>query len=237
MVRSIKLVGLAFVAVLALGALAANSASATPLIHFTAEGSFTGTSGEAKLETLAGHLVTCKKNTDKGAVTGSDKAHVLIEFEECAASGLACTTTEGGGKVGTTGNIHVLALALLGSDTAPPLDLPALLISTENKANELKNTTFECGTAPLSAKLEVRNSVIGLAKNIVLSGGKCGILLVFAKNGTGMQQDTKFWDESETNVEDFLETKSEGALTFGFEGSSEETTATLESGNNILIAT
>jgi hypothetical protein len=236
MVRSIRLVGLAFVAVLALSAIMASAASATPLIRFTKTGAFEGKGGKAELETLAGHLVTCTGTDAKGSVLNEDRAHILIEFLTCESSTAPCTTTEGGVEVGTKGNIHVLALALLGSDTAPPLDLPAVLVTTENKADEKANVTFTCKLGGLAANIEVKNSVIGLALNIA-TPTKCEILIHFNKSSEGMQQDTKFWDESETNVEDFLESKGEGLVTFPFEDSSEAAEATLGGTNNILIAT
>src|SRR4029077_4573077 len=114
-------------------------------------------------ETKAGHIVTCTGTDVKGSVVTEDRAHILIEFLTCSSSGAACTTTEGGSEVGTSGHIHVLALALLGSDTAPPLDLPAVLVTTENSKNETANVTFKCGTGALGAELTVKNSVIGLA--------------------------------------------------------------------------
>jgi hypothetical protein len=239
MVRSIRLVGLAFVAVLALGAVMASAASATPLIHFTKEGAFEGKGGQAVLETLAGHTITCTGTDVNGTVKPNvDSAHILIEFLTCSSSGAACTTTEGGSEVGTKGNIHVLALALLGSDAAPPLDLPAVLVTTENKANEKANVTFRCALGGLASTIEVKNSVIGLALNIA-TPTKCEILIHFNKAAgtTGMQQDTKFWDESETNVEDFLESKGEGLVAFPFEDSSEAAEATLGGANKILIET
>jgi len=237
MVRSIRLVGLAFVAVLALGAVMASAASATPLIHFTNEGAFEGKGGIAKLETKGNHLVECANTDAKGSVVSLDRAHILIEFLSCVSSGASCTTTEAGSEVGTKGNIHVLALALLGSDTAPPLDLPAVLVTTENKADEKANVTFRCALGGLASTIEVKNSVIGLALNIA-TPSKCEILIHFNKAGTGVQQDKEFWDESESGVKDFLETKSEGIVVFGFEESSEEAEATLSSGSSkILIAT
>ena len=166
MVLSIKLVGLTFIAAIALSAVAASSASATPLIHFSAEGSFTGKGGMATLETKKGTKIKCEQSTAKGSVTSLDRAQTLIEFEKCVAvsSGATCTITEGGGKteVGTSGNIHVLALALLGSDTAPPLDLPAVLVSTENKADEKANVTFECQVFGIGTEITTRGSIIGL---------------------------------------------------------------------------
>jgi hypothetical protein len=240
MVRNIKLVGLAFIAVLALGAVMASAASASPLIHFTNSGAFEGKGGTAKLETLAGHELACTGTDYKGSVVTEDRMHILIEFLTCTEpkTGTTCTTTEGGSEVGTKGNIHLLALALLGSDTAPPLDLPAVLIATENKADEKANVTFRCALGGLASNMEARGSLIGLALNIA-TPTKCEILIHFNKAaGTkGMQQDTKFWDESETNVETFLEFKSEGILTFGFEETSIEAETTLSDANKILIAT
>src|SRR5580700_4852066 len=180
MIRGIKLVGLAFVAVLALGAVVASSAFAKPLIHFTAEGAGTGTGGKGILETRAKHDLECEKGTGKGNVISLDKAHILLELEKCTGPlGSTCTTTESGKEVGTKGNVHVLALALLGSDTAPPLDLPAVLLTSENKADEKANVTFKCESFGLGSELTVRGSIIGLVKNVTT--GKGGILVTLAK--------------------------------------------------------
>jgi len=240
MVRSIKLMGLAFVAVLALGVVVASSASATPLIRFTKEGAFTSdqlsSSPAAKLETKEAGSVECAKFTAKGNVTGEDKAHVTIEFETCKGpSGTTCTTTEGGSEVGTSGNIHVLALALLGSDAAPPLDLPAVLITTENKSDVPANVTFKCQTFSIGPEITVEGSVIGLVSN--LTSVTPGILLHLNKvNGVnGAQQDTHFWDESETNVLDLLLSTGTGTGGFAKQQSSEEASALLLSTNDILV--
>jgi hypothetical protein len=238
MVRSIRLVGLAFVAMLALGAVMASAASATALIHFTKEGAFSGKGGEVEVETLAKTEILCSGANYKGSVITEDRLHILMEFLTCIiGEGEPCTTTEGGFEVGTRGNIHWLALALLGSDTAPPLDLPAVLLTPENKADEKANVTFKCSLGGLSLNLEVRGSLIGLALNVA-APSKCEILIHFNRAGTGMQQDTKFWSESETNVEGFLEFKSEGLLSFPFEDGGIAAEVSLQSGTNkILIET
>ena len=224
-IRGIKLVGLTFVAVLALGAVMASSAFARPLIHFTAEGATTGTGGKAIIETKKGTKIECEKGSGKGSVTGLDKIHLLLEFEKCTAvsAGATCTTTESAKEVGTSGNIHVLALALLGSDTAPPLDLPAVLVSTENKADEKANVTFECQVFGIGTEITTRGSIIGLLKNVTT--GKGGVLITFAKTAeAGVQQDLHFWDESEEGVLDFLEFEGKGLESFAFEQSSVEAT-------------
>jgi len=238
MVRSIKLIGLAFVAVLALGVVVASSASATALIKFTATGEFKSDllslSPAAKLETKEAGSVECAKFTSKGTVTNEDKAHVLIEFETCKGpSSTTCTTTEGGSEVGTSGNIHVLALALLGSDAAPPLDLPAVLITTENKSDVPANVTFKCQTFGIGPEITVEGSVIGLVSN--LTSVNPGILLHLAKVGAGAQQDTHFWDESETNVLDLLFSTGTGTGGFAKQESSEAASALLLSSNLILV--
>jgi len=238
MVRSIKLIGLAFVAVLALGVVAASSASATPLIRFTANGPFTSDqiSSEAILETETAGAVKCTKFPSKGTVTGEDKLHVLIEFENCTGpSGTTCTTTEGGSEVGTSGHIHVLALALLGSDAAPPLDLPAVLITTENKSDVPANVTFKCQAFSIGPEITVEGSVIGLVSN--LTSVNPGVLLHLAKvaGAPGVQQDTRFWDESETNVLDLLFATGTGTGGFAKQEISMEASALLLSSNLILV--
>jgi predicted dehydrogenase len=241
MIRGIKLVGMAVVAVLALGLVGVASASATALIHFSSTGSFSGKGGEAKLETSNGKLVTCKKGTAKGNVTSEEHGTVLIEFEECTTKvsivTAKCTTTESKKTVGTEGNIHVLALILLGSDTAPPEDKPAVLIQPENSSGASIPTTFSCSALGQTAELTVEGSVIGLVKNTTTSGKKTIELSLAKGSKTGEQQDKHFWDESETGIENFLTTTSEGAEKFTKLESSEEATATLESANEIQIET
>ncbi|MFZ2051711.1 MAG: hypothetical protein WAU69_12375, partial [Solirubrobacteraceae bacterium] len=236
MVLGIKAVCLAFIAAIALSAVAASSASAIPLIRFSAEGAFTGKSGKAVWETKKGTKIECEQGTAKGNVTSLDRAETLIEFEKCKGpSGTTCTITEAAKEVGTSGNIHVLAAVLLGSDEAPPNDNPAVLITTENKAEEKANVTFLCQVFGIGSEITVRGSVIGLAKNATVKG-KPGITLSFAKTSeAGVQQDKKFWDESETDAEDSLEMEAKGVESFAFEGSSEEVSAELESTNNIQI--
>jgi hypothetical protein len=238
MVRSIKLTGLAFMAVLALGAVAASSASATPLIRFTATGAFTSDqiSSGVKLETKEGQVIECTKFTSKGNVTGEDKVHVLIEFENCKGpSGTTCTTTEGGSEVGTSGNIHVLALELLGSDAAPPLDLPAVLITTENKSDVPANITYKCQTFSIGPEITWEGSLIGLVSN--LTSVNPGILLHLTKVAgvAGAQRDTHFWDESETNVLDLLFATGTGTGGFAKQEISMEASALLLSSNLILV--
>ena len=196
---------------------------AKPLIHFTAEGAATDTGGMSVISTTADREFECERSTGKGNVIGLDKAHLLIEFEKCTvALGGACTTTESGTEVGVIGNVHVLALALLGSDTVPPLDLPAVLITTVNKADEKANVTFNCG---LLFEITVRDSIIGLVKNVTT--GKGGLLVTLAKSAVGGQQDLHFWDESEEGVLGLLEFEAKGLESFPFEQASVEAIALL----------
>jgi hypothetical protein len=237
MVRSIKLTGLAFMAVLALGAVAASSASATALIKFTANGAFTSDQISSSIiqETKEGGQMTCTKFPSKGTITGEDKLHVLIEYEKCTGpSGTTCTTTEGGSEVGTSGNIHVLALELLGSDAAPPLDLPAILITTENKSGVPANVTYKCQVFGIGTEITEEGSIIALVSN--LTSVNPGILLHLTKSGVGSQQDSHFWDESKTNALALLLVT--GAGTGGFakqEGSKEASALLLSTGTPITL--
>jgi hypothetical protein len=238
MIRSIKLIGLAFVAVCALGVVAASSASATPLIRFTKTGTFTSDqiSSNAILETKEGFGFVCSKFTSKGEVTAEDKASVLIEFERCeGGSGLTCTTTEGGNEVGTVGNIHVLALMLLGSDAAPPLDLPALSITPQNKSGGPANLTYRCAIDGIGTEITEEGSIIGLVSNLAITVDP-GILLHLAKVDRGSQQDVHFWDENQTNALDLtLATGTGGFDPFAKQESSKEVSVLLLSSNLILV--
>jgi len=208
MKRSIKVVGLAFVAVLALSAVSVTSASATELIKFSKTGNFEGKqTTPAELETSNGKKVECKTVTAKGKVTSEIKGETLLEFGECKTTAFIfegpCTSAGS-----SSGKIHIpTLLILLGSDENPEVNMnPAVLLKPD------PSVVFKCEVAGQSATLTVTGSVICLVKN---AANKTEIELLCEKGTkSGEQKDKKFWDIGETNQEDTLRTSSTGAEEF-----------------------
>jgi hypothetical protein len=206
MKRSIKVIGLVFVAVLAFSAVSVTSASAVELIKFSKTGNFEGgSSGTTHLETSNGEQVECKKATTKGKITSEIKGETLLEFQECKTTVFIfegeCTSAGS-----TKGKIHIPdLLILLGSDESPAMN-PAVLLKPESPV------VFTCEVAGQKATLTVKGSVICLVKN---AANKTEIELKCEKGANaGEQKDKKFWDAGETNQEDTLRTSSTGAKEF-----------------------
>lgn len=113
----IKLVALAVVAALCIGAVATATAMAAEAELLNSEGNalvknkFSATSGETKIETAGGTSIKCKADTVHGVVSSSTSGEVTILYT-------GCTTSEGlfsckGGKDASgeppAGSIYVLA--------------------------------------------------------------------------------------------------------------------------------
>jgi hypothetical protein len=206
--RSIKLVGLALGAVLALSAVSVASASATELIKFSKTGNFEGKqTTETELETSTGKRIPCKTATAKGKITSEIKGEALLELGECKTTAFIfegpCTSAGS-----SSGKIHIpTLLILLGSDENPEVNMnPALLLKIESPV------VFKCEVAGQSATLTVTGSLICLVKN---AANKTEIERLCEKGAkSGEQKDKKFWDIGETNQEDTLRTSSTGAEEF-----------------------
>ncbi len=93
--KRMRLIGLALVALFAMGALASASASAALPEFSPAKGvTLTGTSGKAVLETLGGGTkVECSGGSSGGEITGEKTvSKVKITFTGCKSAGFACTS-------------------------------------------------------------------------------------------------------------------------------------------------
>ena len=117
--QRIKVLALALVATLILGAVAVASASAAteilPTPTTAAPLTFTDTQvGEGTLETLAGSALKCKAGTSTGSFTTATLGTFAVDFKECTGPlGSICTgASEATGVILTTGTVHY-ALALL----------------------------------------------------------------------------------------------------------------------------
>lgn len=158
--RSIRVLMLAFVAMLAfsvVGAIGAGSASA--LLFLTESGKellFTVKGGEAKLESSSGLAVACKTVLGHGFIVHkSDEARkILLTFHECSSLGQECLSTQSAEKAGliTTLEMDALLVTLLNGKYG-------LKTLAEGSGKNLAE--FTCGTGFLEAKIIVKGSVVG----------------------------------------------------------------------------
>lgn len=87
--RRVKMLGLAVVAVLALGA--AVTAAASAEVSFLPEGTAaepvkgSGTAGPGTMQTLSGQSIQCAALKGTGEVTSKQSGHAVLELEGCRA--------------------------------------------------------------------------------------------------------------------------------------------------------
>ena len=144
--KRIRIVGLCLVAIFALSATAASSASAGELLFKAVTGSIVGggflsASGLVLLVTHTGKLIHCKDITSHGLFLSSTLGNILIRLLGCTAKeGITvnCNTAGAG-----TGEIHLplttlfhLGLAHLGINTS----IPAIAVLLGPKGIELECT-------------------------------------------------------------------------------------------------
>lgn len=233
-------VGLALVALLLLGAIAAGTASAAKFeakpsfpVKFTAKG------GVGLLETKAGHSVTCASAEATGEVSGATAvANVSVNFHECAAEHLStqalpCTTSGA-----ATGEIRTEAIA------GEPIDLDSLHVQAGlllKPASGEVFAKFVCKSAfpqiPVEETLTVTGSLIGQVKTTQLNEFRSTLSLEFVQAG-GVQA----WTQVEgAGAQHFLLTKGEGTAPFAAEQSAVgeavpgETTTTALEGKQIKL--
>jgi hypothetical protein len=85
--RTIKLVGAALMAVVALSAIASATASAALPEFLPGSGTFTSTSGAGTLAIQGGNTITCSSDTNSGSITGPKTVTVTIDFKGCVLFG------------------------------------------------------------------------------------------------------------------------------------------------------
>lgn len=207
-------IGLALVATLLLGAIAAGTASAAKFeakpgfpVRFTGEGKV------GLLETKGGHSVTCTSAKASGEISGEAAvANVSVAFKGCFAehiTALACTTA---GKA--SGEIVTNTIA------GKPVDLDSLHLQAGLLLEPASGETFAefvCEFAPLSVKetLKVTGSVIGQVKTTELNEFRSSLDLEFVQ-AAGVQT----WTQVEgTGASHFLKTQGEGTAPFAAEQS------------------
>ncbi len=159
--RHIRIVMLSLVAVFALCAVAASSASATEVLFKLPSGSsypvlFSSKAGAALLETEGGTKIKCTAVTNHGFIENAHLGSVEILFTGCTTKVLFTLNCQNGS---TTGDIHLanavfhLGLAHVGGE-----DKPAILFLLPVNGSGEHEFTFECG----GSSVKVTGDVIGL---------------------------------------------------------------------------
>jgi len=169
--QRIRLLGVTLIAIFTVGVLTAASASATEptkiLPEPTATSPLTGTSksGPGTLLTVAGHEVTCKKDTDTFSFTTPNEGTFPATFEECktvvAGVTLTCTgesDTEGKILLLGTGD-YLLALRMVGTSETETTLVAALVF-------KFTEFSFTCKTGIISAVVKVRGCAAALAEPV-----------------------------------------------------------------------
>ena len=199
---------MAFVAVLAMSAVAAASASAALPEFSKTKVKVTGKSGAGTLETVTGTKVTCTGGTSSGEITAEKTvSKTLVIFTGCASSGFKCSTSgAASGELKTkelTGTLGYLTKSTkeVGLDLKP--------------ASGTEFIEFECAGGIV--KVKVTGSVICPLTPVNTS---TTTFTLTCKQKAGVQEFKKF----EGGEEDVLKTSKNGGAA---EGSGEETTTTL----------
>lgn len=158
--KRIRLMGLALLALFALGILVASSASAElpeilPVPTVEKPAKFTSEAGEVELETTVGTRVTCKKAKNKGEFDTQDEGFVLVDFEGCKDEGANCNSPgDAAGVILTFGNMEAV-------DILPGGVLRLGLWIEPEEEEKIADLTFTCGVV----KVTMLGSVIGAVEN------------------------------------------------------------------------
>jgi hypothetical protein len=144
--KRIRILGLAFVAIFALAALASASAFAEnpeilPVPTTTKPANFTGTAGVTLLHTtLDNDIIECKRAENKGQLTSQDLGTVDITFKECKSGTTTCNTKgQAKEEVLVEGEIDLVDVLPTGT-----LDL-GFAVKPYKDGNPTEMVVIECG--------------------------------------------------------------------------------------------
>lgn len=230
---NIRRAGFALVALLLLGAVAANAASAAEFqakpsfpVRFTAKG------GPGLLETKGGHSVTCLETTGSGEVAGAASvANVSVHFKGCIAEHLAALPCTSAGAA--SGEI------VTNTISGTPVNLDTLHLQVGILLQPASGTTFAefvCASTsglPVKETLKVTGSVIGQVKTTDLNEFHSAITLEFVQ-AAGVQAWTQVEGAGASHV---LLTEGSGTAPFAAEqsGVAGEATTTALEGKQIKV--
>jgi|GEM_PF-5419368 len=115
---------LAVFVALAIGAVAASSATAAELEQIPSSGEFkVSAAAGGTFETKSGSKITCKTVSGSGTVTGVKTATSKVTFEGCTSSGFKCTAGKTSGSIETEINGELVWLSKAGLKAGQKLTL------------------------------------------------------------------------------------------------------------------
>jgi hypothetical protein len=168
---------------------------------------FTSASGLTELETVSGTKVICKKDTNKGELTGDQTDTVTITFTECTFEGKPCTTgKEPAGTIVT----NLLASKLVYLNEAHTI--VGLALTPQAGPGKLF-AEFVCEFLKTTVKVGVHeegkggmDSVLGTIEPInTWVVPPATFKLVYKCTAKGKQEWTSYWGEGGKFITDFLE--------------------------------
>jgi hypothetical protein len=192
--KRIRIVGLCLMAVFALSAVAASSASAADLLFKATSGNIVGggflsSGGLSLLRAVGGSTIHCKKVDNHGKFLSTTLGDVLILFLGCTTevfgSTVNCTTSGAG-----AGEIHLplattlfhLGLAHLGTNTS----IPAIDILLDEQVK------FKCSVATVTVKGDVVGALLVNGSQAPLNKPEPNVTLEFKETSSGVQELKEF---------------------------------------------
>jgi hypothetical protein len=212
MIRNLKVLGLALVAMMAMTAVAASSASAVEFHSDSANTVITGTQTGNHVFDAAGSTITCKKASFTGTQEGATAAAVKVEatYGECTFFGVSTTVLMNNCRYEFKANGEVAVIDRVGVDcNTSPITFRAsfLGVSCDVKIGEqanLKSVTYGGAKATeANGSITVNPAVTGIA--YTAEGSGC--------SKTGAQTDGNY-TSGPTSVKGFVDNAgAEGAQT------------------------
>ncbi len=138
---------------LAIGAVAAASASAAELEQIPASGKFTvSAAAGGTFQTKSGSSITCKTVSGSGEVTGVKTATSKVTFEGCTSLGFKCTAGKTAGSIETEINGELVWLSKAGLKAGQKLTLAKELSVTCSFIKITVKGSTLCPIEPVNTK-------------------------------------------------------------------------------------
>lgn len=187
--KRFSMIGMAFLAVMAVGAFAASSAFALPEI--SKQGKWTGKNdgtGEPTLETLAKSKITCKEATASGEDTSASLGTFTIHFKSnCASGGFTCRSLgDAVGFILTGGTYHYVW------DTLTTLGVAILFLP-----NELH---LECASGLVLIIVKSQSANGGIVCLLLEPSSSKATHLFHCEQTSGDQSERTYWNDSGTEI-------------------------------------
>jgi hypothetical protein len=196
MMKSLKLIGLALLAVFALGAFAASASAEEGFLPTPSKATLLG--GESKLEATSGEKIVCKEADDVPLAFTNDKtATATLHFLGCKSAGFAINSE------GDKTEIILVPVKFLGC--LDPKNSEGKLLAEFGIAGEITGGNLKLEQPATGTKVEVK----GIALGEILTKGPAVLYLVDFLGSGGKQTVTECL-QGETKIKHTLESSFKG---------------------------